>query len=122
MPSAPHAKKQKLSPIVALRDMRHRYAADVAKHAKAIYAAAKSLQAIEKAMAREAADIDGEEYEERHMITFDGHGSIRNQFENLGRVESGAGINDIVAKAAEMEAEATDVAVCEVPPPLPSED
>jgi hypothetical protein len=122
MPPMPNAKKQKLSPIVALRTMRHHYAADVAKHAKAIYAAAKSLQAIEIAMARAAVDVAGEEYEEHHTITFDGHGSIGNQLENLGIVEYGAGIDDIVTKAAEMEAEATNVAKCADPPPLPYEN
>ena len=60
MPPPPIAKKQKLPPIKALRAMRHRYAADVAKHAAAIYKAAKSLQAIENAMAREATVIAGE--------------------------------------------------------------
>ena len=106
---------------MALRAMRHRYAADVAKHAKAIYAAAKSLQAIEIAMARDAVVIAGKDYEEHHTITFDGHGSIENQLENLGIVEDGAGIDDIVTKAAEMEAEATIVAECADPPPLPYE-
>ena len=117
----PAAKKQKLPTAVALRAMRHRYAADVAKHAAAIYKAAKSLQAIENAMAREAVIIAGEDYEERYTVTFDGHGSIENQLENLGVVEYGSGINDIVSKAVEMEAEAIIVANSAEPPKLPYE-
>ena len=125
-PKSKIAKKQKLPPVVtepifALRAMRHRYAADVAKHAAAIYKAAKSLQAIENAMAREATVIAGEGYEERYAITFDGHGSIENQLENLGVVEYGSGINDIVSKAVEMEAEAIIVANSVEPPKLPYE-
>lgn len=122
MPKQPqHAKTQKLPPAAALRAMRHRYAADVAKHAAAIFKAAKSLQEIENAMAREASAIAGEGYEERYVITFDGHGSIENQLENLGVVEYGSGINDIVSKAIEMEAEATIVANSAEPPKLPYE-
>ena len=82
----PKAKKQKLPAVAALRALRHRYAADVAKHAHAIYAAAKSLKDIEVDMAREAVGIAGEDYEQDHSITFDGHGSIENQLENLGEV------------------------------------
>jgi hypothetical protein len=117
----PKAKKQKLPAVAALRALRHRYAADVAKHAHAICAAAKSLQDIEAEMAREAVGIAGEDYEQDHSITFDGHGSIENQLENLGEVEYGAGINDIVSKAVEMEKEAASVAKCASPPPLPYE-
>ena len=119
--SAHIAKKQKLPTAAALRAMRHSYAADVAKHAAVIYKAAKSLQAIENAMAREATAIAGEAYEERYVITFDGHGSIENQVENLGVVEYGSGINDIVSKAIEMEAEAISVANSAEPPKLPCE-
>ena len=83
--------------------------------------AAKSLQAIENAMSREATVIAGEDYEERYTVTFDGHGSIENQLENLGVVEYGSGINDIVSKAVEMEAEAIIVANSAEPPKLPYE-
>ena len=125
MPKQPQhesiAKKQKLPAAAALRAMRHRYAADAAKHAAAIYKAAKSLQAIENAMAREATAIAGEDYVERYTITFDGHGSIENQLENLGVVEYGSGINDIVSKAVEIEEEAAAVAKSAEPPLLPYE-
>ncbi len=62
------AKKQKISEseisdtVEALRKLRHRNAADVAKQAETIYQAAKKLQAIEAAMAREAVKIAGEDY------------------------------------------------------------
>ena len=121
MPTQPQHKKQKMPAAAALRAVRHRYAADVAKHAAAIYKAAKSLQAIENAMAREATAIAGEDYVERYVITFDGHGSIENQLENLGVVEYGSGINDIVSKALEIEEDATAVAESAEPPLLPYE-
>ena len=119
------AKKQKLQvsdPVEALREVRHRYAADVAKQAETIYQAAKKLQAIEAEMAREAGKIAGEDYEVSHVITFDGHGSIGNQMENLGMVEYGAGFDDIAAKAFDVKAEALSVAKSKLPPPLPYED
>jgi hypothetical protein len=122
------AKKQKIAeseisdPVEALRKLRHRYAADVAKEAETIYQAAKKLQAIEAEMAREAGKIAGEDYEASHVITFDGHGSIGNQMENLGMVEYGAGFDDIAAKAFDVKAEALSVAKSKLPPPLPYED
>ena len=122
------AKKQKIAEseisdtVEARRKLRHRYAADVAKQAETIYQAAKKLQAIEAEMAREAGKIAGEDYEANHVITFDGHGSIGNQMENIGMVEYGAGFDDIAAKAFDVKAEALSVAKSKLPPPLPYED
>jgi hypothetical protein len=118
------AKKQKLQvsdPVEALREVRYRYAADVAKQADIIYQAAQRLQAIEAAMAREAVKIAGEDYQVNHVITFDGHGSIDNQMETIGMVEGGAGFDDIAAKAFNVKAEALSVAESKLPPPLPYE-
>ena len=123
MPKQPQHKKQKLPAAAALRAVRHRYAADVAKHAAAILKAAKSLQAIEKRIAREAIDIVGEDDVVHYIVTFDGQGSMEQQVENFGHLNSdyGPGINDIVFKAEEMMKDAEDVAASAVPPKLPHE-
>lgn len=84
--------------------------------------AAKRLRKLEADMAKEASSIAGQDYRQRHTVSFDGHGSIEDQLENLGTVESGPGIKDIEVKAKSIAEEAQAVADRVEPPSLPSED
>jgi hypothetical protein len=49
-------------------------------------------------MHRNACLIAGKHYKNTHVISFDMHGSIDDQLENVGELEYGAGLEDIIAK------------------------
>jgi hypothetical protein len=95
---------------LALRGVRRTYARHIGKHARAILKAALALRAIEADMDKKARLIAGNDYRDTYTISFDMHGSIDNQLENIGEVEYGAGIEDIITKAKEMVGEADEVA------------
>ena len=108
--------------IRRLRALRYAFATRIAKHAHAILKAARALQAVERDMHREARRIAGNNYKNTHVISFDMHGSIDDQLENVGEVEYGAGLEDIIAKAKEMADEADSTAGRAKPPLLPYEE
>ena len=104
-----------------LRRVRHAYARKVAMQARVMLLAAQRLRKIEEAMANEARAIAGENYEQDHIVTFDGDGSIHNQLEWLGPSELVAGIADIERKARLIVDDAEAIAGETDPPRLPSE-
>ena len=104
-----------------LRRVRHAYARKVAMQARVMLLAAQRLRKIEEAMANEARAIAGEDYEQDHIVTFDGDGSIHNQLEWLGSEELVAGIADIERKARLIVDDAEAIAGETDPPRLPSE-
>ena len=123
-PQAPSSSSSLASPdrASALRALRHTFAPRIAKHARAIFKAARALQIVELEMHRNARLIAGKDYKNTHTVSFDIHGSIDDQLENIGEVEYGPGIKDIVAKAKEMLEDADSVAAHAQPPPLPYEE
>jgi hypothetical protein len=63
-------------------------------------AAAEAIE-LEKKMMEECKELAGERVEEDHIISYQPHGSIEDQMENLGEVLS-AGLDDVQSLATEM--------------------
>jgi hypothetical protein len=110
-----------------LRVVQHKYAAQVAAHARALERHARKLQRLHAKIKAEATAIAGADFTDHHTLGFDEYESVAaQQTDNEGgplggcSVE-GAGIVDVIDMANTMANRADRVAACKVPPALTSE-
>ncbi len=103
-----------------VRVVQHKYAAQVAVHARALERHARKLQRLHAKINAEAAAIAGADH---HTLGFDEYESIAaQQTDNEGGCSvEGAGIVDVIEMANTMANRADRVAACKVPPALVSE-
>ncbi len=127
MPAAKQAEQKRESAMEkvareakALRVLRAKHAAAIARQATIVLIAARELERIHKDMDMEAQAIAGRNYLGDHCVSFNEDGSIDEQLENRGTVR-GAGIQDVVRMASEMAQEATAVENAKGEAKLPSE-
>ncbi len=106
-----------------LRVVQHKYAAQVAVHARALERHARKLQRLHAKINKEAAAIAGADFADHHTLGFYEYESIAaQQTDNEGGYSvEGAGIVDAVEMANTMANRADRVAACKVPPALVSE-
>jgi hypothetical protein len=106
-----------------LRAVKHKYAAQVAVHARALERHARKLQRLHAKINKEAAVIAGADFADHHNLGFDEYESIVAQLtDNEGGCSvEGAGIVDVIKMANTMANRADRVAACKVPPALVSE-
>ena len=106
-----------------LRVVQHKYASQVAVHARAPERHARKLQRLHAKINKEAAAIAGADFADHHTLGFDEYESIAaQQVDNEGGSSvEGAGIVDVIEMANTMAARADRVAACKVPPALVSE-
>jgi hypothetical protein len=106
-----------------LRVVQHKYAAQVAVHARALERHARKLQRLHTKINKEAAAIAGADFADHHTLGFDECESIAAQQADTegGCSVEGAGIVDVIEMANTMAARADRVAACKVPPALVSE-
>jgi hypothetical protein len=102
-----------------LRVVRHKYAASIAAHARAMERHAHMLVRLHASITTESIVIAGPAYEEYHTVGFDANGSIAKQqdTDTCGAV-SGAGLANVFQMANDMANRAGEVAACAVPPSL----
>jgi hypothetical protein len=87
--------------------IRRSYAERIAKAARQMLDAAAAANALEKEMMAKCKELAGDEVEGDHIISFQPHGSINDQMENLGEVVN-AGLDDVEELARVMLFESTD--------------
>jgi hypothetical protein len=107
-----------------LRVVQHKYAAQVAAHARALERHARQLQRLHAKINTKATAIAGADFADHHTLGFDEYKSIavQQQTNNEGGYSvEGAGINDVDYMANTMANRADRVAACKVPPALTSE-
>ena len=107
-----------------LRVMQHKYAAQVAAHARAVERHARKLQHLHAKINAEATAIAGADFADHDTLGFDEYESIAavQQVDNAGGSSvEGAGIVDVIEMANTMANRADRVAACKVPPALVSE-
>jgi hypothetical protein len=85
--------------IIAIR---RSYAERIAKAAREMQKAAATANELEKEMLAKCKELTGDEdVEGVHIISYQPHGSIEDQMENLGEVLN-AGLEDVIELAREM--------------------
>jgi hypothetical protein len=106
-----------------LRVVQHKYAAQVAVHARALERHERKLQRLHAKIHKEAAAIAGADFADHHTLGFDEYESIAAQQADTegGCSVEGAGIVYVIKMANTMAARADRVAACKVPPALVSE-
>ena len=106
-----------------LRVVQHKYAAQIAAHARAIARHARKLKYLHSKIEAEAVAIAGGNFSDHFTLGFDEYESISaQQMDNEGGSSvEGAGIVDVIDMANSMANRADRVAACQVPPPLVSE-
>jgi hypothetical protein len=108
-----------------LRVVQHKYAAQIAAHARALERHARKLQRLHAKINAEATAIAGADFRvaDHHTLGFDEYESIAaQQTDNEGGCSvEGAGIVDVIDMANTMANRADRVAACRVPPALSSE-
>ncbi len=106
-----------------LRFVQHKYAAQVAVHARALERHARKLQRLHAKINKEAAAIASPDFADHHTLGFDEYESIAaQQADNEGGCSiEGAGIVNVIKMANIMANCADRVAACKVPPELISE-
>jgi hypothetical protein len=105
-----------------LRVVHHKYAAQIAVHARAVERHTRKLVRIHARIKAEAVAIAGADYDERHTVGFEGTASLRVD-EQLRDTDSGGevfgtGLVDVVDTASSMANSTGKVAACSVPHPL----
>jgi hypothetical protein len=105
-----------------LRVVQHKYAAQVAAHARALERHERKLQRLHAKINAEATAIAGADFADHHTLGFDEYESIAaQQTDNEGGCSvEGAGIFDVIDMANTMGNRADRVAACKVPPALTS--
>ncbi len=106
-----------------LRVVQHKYAAQVAVHARALERHARKLQRLHAKINAEAIATAGADFADHHTLGFDEYESIAAQQTNNegGCSVEGAGIVDVIDMANSLANRADRVAACQVPPALVSE-
>ena len=106
-----------------LRVVQHKYAAQIAAHARAVERHARKLKYLHSKIEAEAVAIAGGNYSDHFTLGFDEYESISVQ-QTCGDGDcsvDGAGIIDVIDMAHSIANRADRVAACQVPPPLVSE-
>jgi hypothetical protein len=103
--------------------VQHKYAAQVATHARALERHAHKLQRLHAKINAKATSISGADFADHHTLGFDEYESIAaQQTDNEGGCSvEGAGIVDVIDMANTMANRADRVAACRVPPAHSSE-
>jgi hypothetical protein len=103
--------------------VQHKYAAQVAVHARALERHARKLKRLHAKINAEAIATAGADFADHHTLGFDEYESISaQQMDNEGGSSvEGAGIVDVIDMANSMANRADRVAACQVPPALVSE-
>ncbi len=98
--------------------IRHKYAAQIAAHARAIECHARKLLRLHAKIDAETITIAGPDYADHHIVDFDEYGSIaEQQADNEGGCSvDGAGLVDVVELANTTTNRAGSVAKCKAPP------
>ena len=106
-----------------LHVVQHKYAAQVAVHARALERHARKLQHLHAKINAEANATAGADFADHHTLGFDEYESIAAQQADTegGCSVEGAGIVDVIEMANTMANRADRVAACKVPPALISE-
>ena len=104
-----------------LRAVHHKYAKQIAAHARTVERHASMLLRFHAKIRRESIAIAGANYEEHHQVGFVEHESIAKQQEEEGAEVEGAGLDDVIQLAGAMANRAGKVAACGTPPRLLSE-
>jgi hypothetical protein len=106
-----------------LHVVQHKYAAQVAAHARALERHARKLQCLHAKIDAEAPAIAGADFAKYHTFGFSDYEFIAaQQVDNAGCSSvGGAGIFDVIDVANTMANRADRVAACRVPPALSSE-
>ena len=121
MPPVKTEKQERMkAALPALRTIHHKYAARVARQATLLHMTAKRLQALQRAIEKEAKAVAGVGYKEWHDVGYDMNGPLDEILER-GEIPEGPGIVDIVDTARAIATYAGRVAGEAVAPPLPSE-
>jgi hypothetical protein len=120
---APDAARIRKGHALKLRVVQHKYAAQIAAHARAVERHACKLLHLHAKINTEATAIAGADFAEHHTIGFNEYESIAaQQADNEGSCSvKGAGIVDVIEMANTMANRADRVAACRVPPALLSE-
>ncbi len=106
-----------------LRVVQHKYAAQIAAHARAVERHARKLKYLHSKIEAEAVAIAGGNFSDHHTLGFDEYESI-SVHQTCGDGDcsvEGAGIVDVIDMANSIANRADRVAACQVPPPLASE-
>jgi hypothetical protein len=106
-----------------LRVVQHKYAPQIAAHARAVERHARKLKYLHSKIEAEAVAIAGGNYSDHFTLGFDEYESISVQ-QTVGDGDcsvDGAGIIDVIDMAHSIANRADRVAACQVPPPLVSE-
>ena len=93
--------KKQLALKAEITAIRKSYAERIAKAAREMQKAAAEAIELEKKMMEECEELAGEGVEGQHIISYQPHGSIEDQLENLGEVLN-AGLDDVQTLAIEM--------------------
>jgi hypothetical protein len=93
--------KKQLALEKEITAIRKSYAERIAKAAREMQKAAAEAIELEKKMMEECEELAGEGVEGQHTISYQPHGSIEDQMENLGEVLN-AGLDDVQTLAIEM--------------------
>jgi hypothetical protein len=103
--------------------VQHKYAVQVAVHARALERHARKLQRLHAKINSEATAIAGADFADHHTLGFDEYESIAaQQTDNeSGCSVEGSGIVNVIDMANTMANRADRVAACKVPPALTSE-
>jgi hypothetical protein len=106
-----------------LRVVQHKYAAQVAVHARALERHARKFQRLHAKINAEATATASADFADHHTLGFDEYESIAaQQTDNEGGCSvEGAGIVDVIDMTNTMANRADRVAACKVPPALMSE-
>ena len=111
--------ERKKREVLALRQLRHQYAAKVAQQARIMELAAKNLIKLHADMDKEAKIIAGDNYKEDHDLAFV-------EVERMADIDEDIrdpipGVKDIYELAKDTARWAGECAAQDEPPPLPSE-
>jgi hypothetical protein len=91
--------------IAALRDVRHVHAAKVERQALIVGLAVRELLKLHERMDQEARAIAGEDYEVHHTVSFERHGYMDDQREDLGEILI-PGLVDVASMVEDMAEDA----------------
>jgi hypothetical protein len=109
------------TPLLKLRSLRQKHARKVAILCGMIKKAAKGLVAVERAMDQEAVKVAGPDYQYKHCLSFEEHGSNDSQIETDGFVTT-PDFKSVLQMAIDAEAGALSMVEANEPPKLPYED
>ncbi len=107
-----------------LRVINHKFAAQIAAHARAVERHARKLVRLHAKIKAEAMAISGPDYDKHHIVGFEEPASLDEQLRDTetGGEVFGACLEDVIDTASSMANRAGYVAAFAVPPKLLSEN